>query len=509
MLESLSAGFMALMHWKMLAAIFAGVVGGVLIGVLPGLTSTMGVALLIPVTFAMPPAIGLAMLGGIYLASTYSGAISAILLNIPGTPAAVATLLDGYPMTKKGESTRAIALVTFASCVGGIISVVALLFLAPPLAALSLKFGSPEYFLLAVFGITVISSLSEKTVEKGLIAGIIGLFLSIIGVHPLTGFMRFTYDLPALYDGVPLVVSLIGLYSIPEVIDMLTKKQAGKSESRVVLRHTNPFRYIGEIFNHKVNIIRSSLIGILVGIIPGVGCSIGGFLAYDAAKRASKEPETFGKGNVDGVIASESANNAVTGGTLIPLLTLGIPGNPVTAVLLGGILIHGLRPGFDLFAGSPDVVYGFILSLFLSNLLFVPVGLFMAKYCVRIIQVPRAMLAPSILALAVIGGYAIRSSVDDVWIMMFIGLIGYILMRLDVPRAPLVLGLVLGRMAEGELARSLSLVHGDAWQFILQLFTRPIAAIIVLLCAISLWQGIRKQLEARRREKEIHESCSA
>ncbi len=494
MFENILIGFSALMDPIMIAAIAAGVVGGVIIGVLPGLTSTMGIALLIPVTFSMPPQIGLAMLGGIYLASTYSGAISAILLNIPGTPAAVATLLDGYPMTQKGQSTRALALATFGSSIGGLLSVIALLFIAPPLAELSLLFGSPEYFLLAVFGITVIASLSAGAMEKGLIAGIIGLLLSTIGNHPLTGEMRYTFDLPSLYDGIPLVVSLIGLYSIPEVIDMISKSNNNKPLT-IKDDQNNPFKFLPEIFSQKINVIRSSLIGIIVGIIPGVGCSVGGFLAYDAAKRASKTPDKFGKGSSEGVIACETGNNAVTGGTLIPLLTLGIPGNPVTAVLLGGIMIHGLRPGAELFTLNADITYGFIISLFIANLLFVPVGLLVAKYCVRVIQIPRSILAPSIMALAVVGAYSIRSSLDDVAIMLFVGFVGFILQYFNVPRAPLVLGLVLGTMAEGELARSLALVHGELGLFAAQLVTRPISLIILILCCYALYQGIMQHMK--------------
>ena len=300
MFQNILLGFSSLADVTMLTAITLGVVGGVLIGVLPGLTSTMGIALLIPVTFSMPPQVGLAMLGGIYLASTYSGAISAVLLNIPGTPAAVATLLDGHPMSRNGQSTRALALATFGSCIGGLVSVVALLLIAPPLAEFSLRFGSPEYFLLAVFGITVIASLSAGDMEKGLIAGALGLLLSTIGIHPLTGTMRFTFDMPSLFDGIPMVVSLIGLYSVPEVIDMIARR---KHELRptVDLDSTNPFSFLPELLRQKLNIARSSLVGILVGIIPGVGCSVGGFLAYDAAKRASKSSEQFGKGSPEGV----------------------------------------------------------------------------------------------------------------------------------------------------------------------------------------------------------------
>ena len=499
MLENMFLGLATLMDPALLLATLIGVVGGVVIGALPGLTSTMGVALLIPVTFALPPQVGLAMLGGIYCASTYSGAISAILLNIPGTAASVATMLDGHPMAKRGEPGRAISLATFASCIGGIASVIALLFLAPQLAEFSLRFGSPEYFLLAVFGITVIASMSAGAMEKGLIAGALGLIMSTVGVHPLTGSMRFTGGMPSLYDGIPLVVSLIGLYSIPEVIDLI-KRSRDTSAPEAKVDRPPVFAGLQEVLGQWYNVLRSSLIGIIVGIVPGVGCSVGGFLAYDAAKRGSATPEKFGHGSPEGIVASETGNNAVTGGTLIPLLTLGIPGNPVTAVLLGGIMIHGLRPGPELFTANADVTYGFIFSLFLANLLFVPVGLLLARYGLRIVQVPTGILAPVILSLAVIGTYSLRYEIDDIWIMLAVGFLGWGMAVLSVPRAPLVLGLVLGTLAEGELARSLALVRGDVAAFGLQLVTRPVALVILLLCVAAIVHGIR---EHRRNSKML------
>ena len=499
MFDNMLLGLHALADPALLLAVLIGVVGGVVIGALPGLTSTMGVALLIPVTFSLPPQVGLAMLGGIYCASTYSGAISAILLNIPGTSASVATMLDGHPMAKSGEPGRAISLATFASCIGGMVSVIALLFLAPQLAEFSLRFGSPEYFLLAVFGITVIASMSAGAMEKGLIAGALRLILSTVGTHPLTGTMRFTGGMPTLFDGIPLVVSLIGLYSIPEVIDLIDRAK-GAGTGAAGIDKTSPFATLRELGRQKLNILRSSLIGIGVGIIPGVGCSVGGFLAYDAAKKSSKTPKRFGEGVPEGLVASETGNNAVTGGTLIPLLTLGIPGNPVTAVLLGGIMIHGLRPGPELFTTNADVTYGFIFSLFLSNLLFVPVGLLLARYGLRIVQVPAGILAPLILSLAVIGAYSLRSSVDDIWIMLAIGALGWGMAALAVPRAPLVLGLVLGTLAEGELARSLALVRGDLGAFALQLVTRPVALVILVLCVSAIIHGI---IQHRRNSKML------
>lgn len=497
MLENFLLGLSVMMTPMSLFAVFAGVTGGVIIGSLPGLTSTMGVALLIPLTFSMPPEAGLAMLGGIYLASTYSGAISAILLNIPGTPAAVATMLDGHPMSKRGESTRALALATFGSSIGGILSIVALFLIAPPLAEFSLKFGAPEYFLLAVFGITVIASLSAGAMEKGLMAGALGLLLSTIGAHPMTGDLRFSFNSPVLYDGIPMVVSLIGLYSVPEVISMISRRQAAVT-AEVGGQPQSALSYLPEALRQRFNIIRSSVIGVIVGIIPGVGCSVGGFLSYDAAKRASKTPEEFGKGSPEGILASETANNAVTGGTLIPLLTLGVPGNPVTAVLLGGLMIHGLRPGAELFTLNADITYGFILSLLVANILFVPIGLLFARYCARVIQVPVSVLAPCILALAVIGSYSIRGAIEDILIMLFMGMVGFGMNIFSVPRAPLVLGLVLGTLAESELARSLALVQGDVPAFMVQLFTRPICIVLLCLCAYALYQGI---VQHRRNSK--------
>lgn len=496
MFSGITQGIFSLADPMILLLIFAGTVFGVVIGALPGLTSTMGVALLVPVTFGMSPEMGLALLGAIYCSSTYSGAISAILINIPGTPANCCTLLDGYPMTQKGESGRAIALATSASAFGGFVSIFALLFLAPPLAEFALKFGAQEYFLLALFGVSVIASLSERNMLKGLWAGVIGLFLSIIGMHPLTGDVRFTAGMAELYSGLPIVIALIGLYSIPEVISSLSGSDDSPKQINTV--GDGVFSQMMELFKYKMLSMRATIIGIIVGIVPGAGSSIASFVAYDDAKRSSKTPEVFGTGSPEGIIASEASNNAVVGGSLVPALTLGIPGNAVSAVLLGGLMVHGLKPGPTLFIENSAIVYSFIMSLFVSNLAFIPVGLFIARYGVKLIETPASVLGPLVLGLAVIGSYAINMSIVEVGLMLVIGLIGYLMKEFDVPREPMVLGLVLGSMAEGELARAFSLVHGSVPMLIKNMFTSPLSLIIIVLTVLSLWQGVRKQLLTKK-----------
>lgn len=494
--SGIAQGMVQLLDPVVLALIAAGTVFGIVIGALPGLTSTMGVALIVPITFGMTPVQGLSLLGAIYCSSTYAGAISAILINIPGTPANCCTILDGFPMTRKGQAGLAIALATIASAIGGIISNIALLFLAPPLADLALRFGAQEYFLLALFGVSVIASLSDRNILKGFISGSLGLFLAIVGMHPLTGDIRFTLGIPELFNGLPLVVALIGLYSIPEVISNLSEAASDEGMSFVEVKGV--WRQMLEVFKYKMVLLRSTIIGIIVGIVPGAGSSIAGFIAYDDAKKTSKNPETFGTGNPAGVVASETANNAVVGGSLIPSLTLGIPGNAVSAVLIGGLMIHGLKPGPALFTENSGTIYGFILSMFISNIVFIPVGLLVARYGIRFIRTPPSILGPLVIGLAVIGAYALNMSLVDVWIMLAIGLMGFAMKKFDVPREPLVLGLVLGTMAEGELARSMALVQGSVPALLVSMVTRPISLIIILLTALSIFKGMRSQKKNKK-----------
>lgn len=498
MLHNAFIGILGALELENIIMTLFGVVTGVVIGCLPGLTSVMGVALLIPVTFGMDPTAGLAMLGGVYCASTYGGAISAILLNIPGTPSACVTTIDGYPLALKGESGRAISMATLGSCVGGIFSTFVLLFVAPPLAKISLLFSAHEYFLLSLLGITIIASFSDQSVIKGLMAGTLGLFMSVVGMHPMTGYMRFTGGMAFLVDGIPLVVALIGFFSLPEVLNMVADTSQDRKGILVYTGH--PMKYFKELLSHWLLVIKSSVIGTIIGIIPGAGTDIAAFLAYNEAKRASKEKESFGKGAIEGVIASETSNNAVVGGSLVPLLTLGIPGNAVSAIFLGALLIQGLRPGFELFQNTPEIVYGFICSMFVANILFVPVGFIIARYAYKLLKTPVSLLAPTIIVFAVIGSYAIRNNMEDLWLMLLMGFVGYLMQYFSVPVAPMVLGLVLGAMSEGELARAYALSNDSVYVLLKDFFTRPICVILIVLSVFSVWQGIKRSLETQKKE---------
>ncbi len=491
MFADLLSGIQTALQFDMLTVTFIGVVAGVLIGCLPGLTSVMGVALLIPLTFGMEPAVGLAMLGGIYCASTYGGAISGVLLNLPGTPSACVTVIDGHPLAKKGEGTRAITLATLGSCAGGIFSTAILLFLAPPLAKISLLFSAQEYFLLAMLGITIIASFSGEAISKGLIAGIFGLLMGTIGMHPMTGFMRFTANMPFLFDGLPLVVALIGLFSLPEVLTMVSNLNV-RDMSKLSKYVGSPLAHVKEFLSHWWLVIKSCVIGTIVGIIPGAGTDIAAFLAYNEAKNKSKNKEEFGKGAPEGIIAPETANNAVVGGSLVPLLTLGIPGNAVSAIFLGALVIQGLRPGFELFTENATTVYGFIFSMFFANIIFVPVGLTIARFSSKLLKTPPAILAPTIIVFATIGTYAIRNNVEDLWLMLGMGGVGFLMHYFSVPIAPMILGLVLGGMAEGELARAYGLAGSDVQVLLMQFVTRPICVVLLIICVLSIWQSLKK-----------------
>ncbi|URK17576.1 tripartite tricarboxylate transporter permease [Thalassospira sp. GO-4] len=462
-----------------------GVILGTVIGALPGLSATMAVAVLVPFTFTMDPATGLIALGAIYTGAIYGGAFAAILVNTPGTPSAIATTFDGFPMAKRGDGSLAVTLATLASVVGGLVGGVFLLLLSPPLAKVALAFGPPEYFWLAIFGLTLISALSVGNTIKGLLGGCIGLMLAMVGVAVVGGDIRFTMGTHMLLGGFDIVSALIGLYCIPVLIDLVATP-----DPHLKVEHGNRGIRLREAFGiaweSKFNVLRSSIIGTVIGVLPGAGGSIAGLVSYSEARRSSKKPETFGNGAPDGIIATESANNATVGGGFIPTLVLGIPGTPPDAVILGALLVQGIKIGPTLFSQQGDIVYTFIFGLLIATALMLPAGLLIGRYAYKsIASIPKTLLVPTIAFLTVVGSFAIHSNLHDVQMMLALGVIGWLLNRCGFAPSPIVLGLVLGQIAEQGFVQSY-LIGNATHNLVGMFFGRPISLAIVALAAFTL-----------------------
>lgn len=477
-------GFATALNWLNLIAAFFSVAIGITIGALPGLSAAMGVALLIPITFGMPAATGLVVLAGVYCGAIFGGSISAILIKTPGTPAAAATALDGYELTLKGKAGKALGTAVIASFIGGVLSSISLYLFAPTLAKLALKFGPAEYFWLSIFGLTIIAGASTKSLTKGLMSGAIGLMISTIGMDPMLGTPRFTFGVPQLLSGVPFTASLIGLFSMSQVLTLAEKKikESGKLiefDDKVLLSKN-------EIIKILPTCLRSTIIGNLIGILPGAGASIASFIGYNEARRFSKNKDDFGKGSIEGIAGAEAANNAVTGGSLIPTFTLGIPGESVTAVLLGGLLIQGLQPGPDLFTIHGKITYTFFAGFIVVNVFMLILGLTSSKYFAKISRVPDNYLIPIIFALSVIGSYAIHNQVVDVFIMFIFGIIGYFINKFKLNSAAIVLALILGPIGEAGLRRSLILNHGSYSI----LFSSGVSRVLIALTVFSLFSPL-------------------
>ena len=473
----------ALSPLNIVLALF-GVAAGTIIGSIPGLTATMAVAVLVPLTFTMSPESALILMGAIYTGAIYGGAYAAILLNTPGTPSAIATTFDGYPMAKRGDGDLAVSVACLSSVVGGLVGALALLMLAPPLAEAALAFGPVEYFWLAIFGLSLIAALSTGDFFKGMIGACFGLLLSMIGISETSAEVRFTFGTNTLLGGVETVSALIGLYCIPVLIDLVASPA----------RHLKPavqkrgFRLLEAtliLLKNKFNVLRSSVIGTMVGALPGAGGSIAGLVAYSEARRGGKGEEKYGEGNPGGIIATESANNATVGGGFIPTLVLGIPGTPPDAVILGALLVQGVRTGPSLFSGGADIVYTFIFGLLLATILMLPVGLLIGRFAYgAIVRAPKAALVPIVAFMTVIGTFAIRNSVSDIGIMITLGIIGWIASKRGFSVSPIVLGLILGRIAEQGFVQSWTI--GDAIGDLPgQFFGRPLSMVIIALTLLS------------------------
>lgn len=499
MLEHVLQGLTQIITYENLLLVAAGTVAGMVVGSLPGLTATMAVALLVPFTYTMSPIAGLVSLGAIYMGCIYGGCFSAILINTPGTPSSIGTTFDGFPLARQGRGEEAIVSATVGSVFGGIVGVLALIFLSPPLAKLALSFGPAEYFWVGIFGLTIISSLSADSFLKGITAAAFGVLISTIGIAPIGGDVRFTFGSTSMQGGFNLIVALIGLFCIPELLSMVFK--GVKNHQVIEYRHSSGVIWTTtrQIFSNPINLIRSSIIGTIVGILPGAGGNIANLVAYNEARRSSNKPETFGKGNIEGVVATESANNATVGGGMIPLFTLGIPGTPPDAIIYGVLMMQGLRPGPELFAERADITYTFMIALGLSAIAMIPVGIYGGRLLSRFVgTLPPKYLVPGIAILTIIGSYAIRSNYTDVILMLVFGLIGFALRYLKFQGAPIVLGLILGPIMEEGLVQSYLMGQGYSWPY-KTLFINPLSWVLIAMSLFSfLWPymgNIKRRME--------------
>ena len=481
-------------------SLVVGTLIGIMIGALPGLNPVMAIALMLPLTYGFDPVIALGLVAGIYNGSMYGGSIPAILLNIPGTPAAIATTFDGYPMTRKGQGGLALKTACWSSAIGGIVSALALMTLAPMLAKVTLAFGPSEYFWVAIFGLVSIAVLVGKDISKGMLSALLGVIIGLVGVDAISGAERYTFGTLYLVGGFDLLIVLIGLYAVPPVLEMAEKRNASYFNADS-FRVTDGDGSLGLVRRYWRTWTRSSVIGVCVGILPGAGGNLAALLSYNEAKRRAPDPETFGTGNPIGVAAAESGNSADNASAMIPSLTLGIPGNLIAALVLGALMIHGLQPGPQLFTRSPDVVFGFMWQLLLTAMLLLLLGGMVAtRLFAQILRMPTALLVPTTLVLMAIGIYTVNGNVTDLYVMLAFGLIGYLLNRLAFPLAPVVLGVLLGPMAEQNLRLTMLISQND-WTV---LFTRPISlGIIILLATILLsqsWKALRLRRHSARHD---------
>lgn len=500
-LSSVAMGFTSALTPANILVLLGGTVLGIIFGALPGVSSTMGVAVLIPLTYGMDPVTGLIMLAGIYCGSVYGGSISACLLNTPGTPASAATTLDGFPMTRLGRGGEALHEACIASFWGGIFGALVLLFLAPAIANFSLKFGSQENAMMAVFGLTIIVSLSNGSLLKGFISGLIGLLLSLVGMDVTTAYPRFTFNITTLLGGITIIPAIVGLYSMTQLLTSSGEKTGVLVDKRGIKGMQVPKVSLKDFVRYPLTYIKSSIIGAFVGIIPGAGGNIAGYIAYNEARRSSKTPDEFGKGCREGVAATESANNAVCGGSLIPMLTLGIPGNSVAAVLMGGLLIQGLTPGYSLFSTYGHITYPFLAGFILAQFAFTIIGLLGAKQFAKVVKVPKGFLLAGIGVLCAVGSYAASNNIADVYIMLIFGIFGYLLKTAGFDISAIVLGLMLGSIAEAGFMQTYTLFQRELGPTIISFFTRPISLLLIVISVVSCFSPIISAKKARKKQQ--------
>lgn len=473
-----------------------GVAWGILGGAMPGISGSIAMALLLPLTFGMNPAVALMMLAGVYVGAMYGGSITAILISTPGTPGAAATVIDGYELHKKGQSGKALGVSLITGTIGGIVSVFILVALAVPLSKVALAFGPPEYFGLGVFGLALISSFVGRDLVKGAISALLGLILATAGMDPFSGTPRFTLGTIDLLGGVQLVAGMIGLFAVSEIF---TRIAEGADWERVRGKYKTNLPSLAELWKLRVATFIGIVMGTIEGLLPGGGGAIAAFISYNEARRWSKTPEEFGHGSLEGIAAPETANNVVTGTAMIPLLTFGIPGSNSAAIMLAAMMLHGIQPGPALFERTPQIVYGLFVGLLIANVMMLVLGYLALRPSIALVNVRPPLLYAGILGLVLVGAYSISNSMFEVWVVLVTGLVGFGMRRFGFNILAMVLGLVLGFMVEVNLRRSLLIALGNPWVF----FTRPISATLIALAVLTLLWPIIRQLRDDRRARAV------
>jgi putative tricarboxylic transport membrane protein len=502
-METILQGLVLIVSFKNITAIILGIIYGVILGAIPGLTATMGIALAIPFTFYMEPVTSLSFLLGTYKGGIYGGSISAILVSAPGTPAAAATVLDGYELTKKGQSGKALSMALYASVIGDMFSVSCLFVIAPPLAALALLIGPVEFCFIIIFSLTVIATISGQSMIRGLISATFGFLLGTVGLDPILGSPRFTFGSFQMENGFQIIPLLIGLFAVSEIMTQGESRVLRRFESIIKNGVSKSRLTLAEFKSSIRSILRSSTIGTAIGAIPGIGAAVACFVCYGRAKAASKHPEEFGKGSLEGVAAAEAGNNATVGGALIPMLTLGIPGDIVTAILLTGFLVQGLFPGPSMFKQNGDVVYALFFGLFIGNLFLLVIGHFFIKGAVTVTKVPTAILYPVIFVFCMVGSYAMQNNLFDVGVMVAFGLLGYVMRKAAFPLAPLLIAFILGPILERSLRQALITTGGE----IIPFFKSPISIIFLVLTILTILKVVISEWRRKTRDSNVKGSA--
>ncbi|MEH6627731.1 MAG: tripartite tricarboxylate transporter permease [Motiliproteus sp.] len=501
MFENIADAFVLFLNWENIVAVFAGVLIGTVTGAIPGMTTPMGVALVLPFTFAMNPVTGILLLLGVYKGGLYGGSITAILIKAPGTPAAACTVLDGFPLSQKGDARKALDIALYASVFADFMSNLSLILMAGFLASFALKFGPPEFFTLIIFALTIIAGVSGDRLAMGVVSACLGLILATVGLDIIYGTERFVFNEYELMAGLNFIPVLIGLFALPEILNHFTRPQTDDLEANSLNGGPATFADFKRCFK---SIFRGSVIGVVLGAIPGIGGAPAAFLSYSEAKRTSKNPQNFGKGELEGVAAAEAGNNGVAGATMIPLLALGVPGDVITAVILGAFMIHGLTPGPIMFQNNIDMIYAIFMGIMLSSAYLFIIGKLSIKYISKIADVPNRILYPVVLVLCTYGAYAVNNSLFDVLVMLLMGLIGFAMVRLNIPTAPFLIAFVLGPLLEDNFRQSLLLSGGEIGIF----YRSPICMVFWALTALTLGMLVRSYFKKPASQSETKTATS-